>query len=161
MTPVEITTLYKIARSPRAGELLRRLLEITDRPPPFQLSLPIIEPRPTLGALLLAHDRVPCRMGGMLLVKTCLLIRSRVYPSGKRKGHPRQPACRGCPLGVEYAKRMVGFPLPPQSMPAEVLSPAQRRAKAARAATAPWSVLNPVLEAAGMTPDDHGMEHAE
>ncbi len=148
-------TLHKIARSPRAGELLRKLLAIVDGPQPYQTSFPLIEPRPTLGALLLATDRVPCKMGGMLLVKTCLLIRSRTWPSGKRKGQPRQLACVGCPLGAEYAKRLPGFPLPPQSQPAEVLSPEQRRAKAASGMNgAARYGMDPMREAASLTPDD-------
>lgn len=152
---MSIETLRKIARSPRPGPLLRKLLGILDAPPPYQSSFPLIEPRPTLGALLLATDRVPCRMGGMLLVKTCLLIRSRVWPSGKRKGHPRQLACVGCPLGAEYAKRLPGYPLPPQSQPAEVLSPEQRRAKAACGTNAAGEHgMDPMREAASLTPDD-------
>jgi hypothetical protein len=157
---VNIETLHRIARSPRAGELLRKWLAANDGPSPYQRTLPILEPRPTLGARLLEHDRVPCRMGGMLLVKTCLLIRSRVWPSGRRKGHPRQPACVGCPLGEEYARRLPGYPLPSQSQPAEVLSPEQRRAKAAQGSGRSYTA-DPIREAADMTPEDVGLEHAE
>jgi hypothetical protein len=157
---VDLETLHRIARSPRAGELLRKWLAMNDGPSPYQRSLPIIEPRPTLGARLLEYDRVPCRMGGMLLVRTCLLIRSRVWPSGRRKGHPRQLACVGCPLGEEYARRLPGYPLPAQSQPAEVLSPQQRLAKSAQTNGRSYA-LDPVCEAASMTPEDVGLEHAE
>lgn len=150
---MSLETLHKIARAPRPGPLLREYLRrLEAQGQAHQLTLL----RPNLRAKLLATDYVPCRMGGMLLARACLLIRSRVWPSGRRRGQPIQRACVGCPLGEEYARRLPGFPLPPPSQPAEVLSPAQRQAKA-RAQNLPWverQDMDPMREAATLTPDD-------
>lgn len=118
--------------------------------------LRIVQPEPPKTRTLPPDARVPCRMGGVLTVRSCLVIRSRRWPTGQRKGVPVMQACIGCPLGEDYARRSPWFVPPPQTQPRYVLAPAQRaaRAKAMGSWQARAVAMDPVREAAELTPDD-------
>jgi hypothetical protein len=95
-------------------------------------------------------------MGGVLTVRSCLVIRSRVWPTGRRRGRPVMLACVGCRLGEDYASRSPWFVPPPQTQPQYVLAPAQRAARA-KAVGSWWAgtvATDPLQEVAAMTPDD-------
>ena len=168
MRPLTDRDLRKIAASARPGVLLRQILRSRTKvakrqrfiEAPYQRPLRIVMPRP-VGAGLRETDWVVCRMGGLLLARACLVMRSRVWPSGKRKGRPMRLECVGCPFGAEYARRLPGFIPPPPSQPTEVLSPEQRAARAKWKSTHETTdevlqqgTLSPLTEAAMCSPDD-------
>jgi hypothetical protein len=138
----------------------RAVLDARQLALPLRLSLPVLSEGPATGPLL-PWEHVRCRMGGMLSVSSCLTMRSRVWPSGRRKGAVIRLDCVGCELGVDYARRCDGFVPPRPSQAAEVLSPTQRRAKARWLSSRVWQDdgdhMSPFAEAAALTPDDNDM----
>jgi hypothetical protein len=171
--------LERIARSTRPGVLLRQALESTRMrrrrcsKARFQPALPITRVLQTAGqrvvhvqpaGALFPWELVQCRIGGQLQVQACLTRRAKVYPSGGEqggiggpKGRPVILECLGCQLGASYAARSSWFVAPKPSRAPEVLSPAQRAAKALYRAEhelddQDW--MDPMREAAMLSPDD-------
>ena len=95
-----------------------------------------------------------------MAVKECLIRRTRVWPSGGGRGSPAPAAsaCIGCPVGAAWSTQVPCFTPPPSTLAAEVMSPTQREAKRHRASVGleeDGAVrLDPMREAAGLTPDD-------
>lgn len=151
----------------KAIRRIRAMVKTGDREGAYtSLGVLLTEPRPraVFSVIQLAlhfaaeMEPVPCRMdkmGGTIPLRTCLVLRSRVWPSGNRKGSPVHLQCVGCELGAEHAKRLPQFVPPPQSQAPEVLPQDQRRARdrAAPERALSWAE-HPMTIASGMTPDD-------
>ena len=147
-------------------EMRRRARRTDERQPPLPITRVLlaeglrVEVKPLTGVLF-PWEIVPCRLGGTLLVRSCLDRRSAVWPSGHRRGRPMKLECQGCPLGEAYAARSPWHIPPKPSQPAEVKDPEQRAAKMRWDAEhvpddQPW--MDPMREAASLTPDDDGTE---
>lgn len=150
---IAVKVLARLATRRDGLALLRQLLAegvtvedpATSRyqPPPYQPSL-----------WLRACDEVRCRVGPSLFAIRCADRQMARWPSGARKGTPKHLECVGCELGRMYRARMPWHVPPKDSQPAEVLSPAQRRARDAARAIDHETHADPLYEAALLTPDD-------
>jgi len=121
-------------------------------PPPHQLPLRLIGCSTEWD--LFMCERLHCRMP----VRDCLETRGALWPSGKRRGHPKRIECQGCPVGKANAERVPTYRVRPPWQPTEVLSASQRMAKRARALVVldehEAGSLSPLSEAATLTPED-------
>jgi hypothetical protein len=91
----------------------------------------------------------------------CRQRRGACWPSGGRKGAPKDLRCSTCALGSLVELSCPGVHLRPASQPAEVMSPLQRAAKRAKALITfepgeHWA-MEPMREVAMMTPDDRDL----
>jgi hypothetical protein len=125
-----------------------------------------LQPTALLSAFLRARqaatvfrcERLSCEMP----IRDCLENRADLWPSGGPKGKPKRIECVGCPQGEVNALLVPTYRTRPATRPPEVLPPAQRAARA-RADLERLPVgggLCPMQEAATLTPDDRGLDHA-
>mgnify|MGYP003466026943 FL=1 len=140
----------------RAGDLpaaLRMLLALEAVPPipthvdPGQIALP----------LALYYPFRCERLRVTMRVRDCLDRRSRIWPSGGGRGCLRHAECLGCPVGDGHAAGLPYYSPPPSTLAPAVLPPGQRRARdrwMREHETTDGATVDPLVEAAAMTPDD-------
>lgn len=138
----------------RSGAVVE-LRTLASRPPPLRGS--------EAEQLVFAVVRFECpRLHLEMPVRECLETRGAVWPSGGRKGTPKNPQCVGCGIGERFAYACPGIRLRPPSQPPEVLPTSQRMAKLARSLVGlgPEDTvrgpMDPLTEASMLSRDDHG-----
>ncbi len=111
-------------------------------------------------------DVVECqRYRCTLPARSCAARHVKRLPSGGGRGFPRFPACAACPDGALVVERLEaeGWTRPPDTLPAEVLELAQRRARVRWVRSFPShrepevERLEPMRELALASPDDGGI----
>lgn len=112
------------------------------------------------------HDRLACsRLRATLQACSCASRHVLRLPSGGGRGFPRFPGCAACPVGAVVLARLeaAGWQRPPDTIPADIPDPEQRRARdrwrrsfPGYREPAPADDRDPLREVAGWTPEDRG-----
>jgi hypothetical protein len=107
-----ISEMQRGDRSAALTSLRRLVCQVTIHATWSQLKLPIVLDQ-TFRCERLNIDAIR--------VRECLYRRSRVYPSGNRKGAPQDVAltCVGCEVGAALAAQLPGYVPPPSTQPRE------------------------------------------